>query len=93
MPGLLEFGGEKKLKNMFTGVKPTSAGKKASGLLGGGMIAKEYAKGKLKPRVMQETPGIHQAEQMTYDYNMAPGMGASGDLTLALSEYGMGGPK
>lgn len=84
---LLTHSGTRRFENAFTGKKLTPGARIGTSALAGGMIGKEVIENKMGTKVLNKTPGIHNAPGMSYDQKTTPTMGASGSLTLALSNF------
>lgn len=83
-------GGVRRFENFWTGYNLTPLGHGitlgvSAGMIGYAVINNKY----FGPKILNEVPGIQQAEAMSYDFRSNPGLGASGDLTLALSKFGL----
>ena len=85
---LMRGSGVRRFENAFTGAQATTAGHALAFSIGVGMTMAPTAKKAidLQPERTRKAPGIHQAPAMNQDMKRNPTMGASGALSLALSD-------
>ena len=85
---LLDFKNVRRFENFYTGAGLTKAGKATAGLAGAGYVGKNIWGTNTASKMAKKAPGIRSAPQMSQDMKRTPTMGASGSLTLALSDFG-----
>lgn len=82
------FGKRRMWENAFTGYGLNKTGHAITGGLAAGSVGANIAANKyFKTKIGDTAPGIHNAARLNYDMKANPTMGASGNLTLALSKF------